>query len=85
MTDKVPADLIEEIVGRQRDQDRHFGRAVSEEEIFYILHPTRCRLRYSDLRTCPFSRALDNGVKFRVHDEVLILHVTNGILYGRRA
>lgn len=85
MSDKVLADQIEGIVGRRRDSDRHYGRAVSDEEVFYILHSDRCLRKYQDLRDCPFSLAMDNRLSFSVEDEVLILHVKDGTLYGRRA
>lgn len=62
MTDRVPADQIEEAVGIQRHSTFHYGRAVSAERRVYILHSQECRDHYQDLRDCPYSRALDLGI-----------------------
>ncbi|MDO8308585.1 MAG: hypothetical protein Q7V58_09570 [Actinomycetota bacterium] len=61
MSDLVPSDRIEGIVGVQRHPAAHFGRAVSSEERFYILHSQQCLDTFADLRECPFSIALDGG------------------------
>ena len=42
MTNLVPASEIENIVGRRRHERAHYGRAVSDEEVFYILHSKNC-------------------------------------------
>jgi hypothetical protein len=62
VADLVPAEDIEQIVGVQRHTSEHFGRAVSGEERFYILHSRACRNSGIDLRECPFSVALDRGI-----------------------
>lgn len=62
MTELVPADEIEQIVGIERHETRHYARAVSEEQTVYILHSRRCRDSGRDLRECPFSVALDTGI-----------------------
>ena len=62
MSTHVPADEIEAIVGIKRQSRLHFGRAVSAEEVFYILHSAECRNSTPDLRDCPFSVALDSGI-----------------------
>lgn len=59
MVDIVPADQIEQIVGTPRHQTLHYGRAVHEEQKFYILHSEECRQTHPNLRLCEFSRALD--------------------------
>lgn len=82
MTQKVPAEQIEEIVGRERHPVLHFGRAVSEEEVFYILHSHRCLRLHDDLRNCKFSKALDSGVRFPVEDTPLVLAITDNFLVG---
>lgn len=84
MTQKVPAEEIEEIVGRERHPVLHFGRAVSEEEQFYILHSYRCLYSHDDLRGCKFSLALDNGVDFPVADTPLVLSIRNDFLVGHQ-
>lgn len=62
MSSTVPADEIEQIVGVERHPTRHYARAVSAEQVVYILHSHRCKNRGRDLRKCLFSRALDNGI-----------------------
>ena len=62
MTDLVPADEIEQIVGIERHPTRHYARAVSAEQIVYILHSQRCKASGRDLRDCLFSQALDTGI-----------------------
>ena len=62
MTNPVPADEIEQIVGVERHSTRHYARAVSAEQTVYILHSEECRRTYSDLRHCPWSLALDRGI-----------------------
>ncbi|OZC88338.1 hypothetical protein CH282_09420 [Rhodococcus sp. 06-418-1B] len=62
MSDIVPADDIEKIVGAPRHHKHHYGRAVSEEQRMYILHSQRCLATYQDLRQCPYSIAMDRGI-----------------------
>jgi len=62
MTDLVPQEKIEDIVGASRDSVLHLGRAVSAEEIVYILHSHLCLKANADLRDCIFSKALDAGI-----------------------
>lgn len=82
MTDVVPAEHIEKVVGVARDQTHHFGRAVSAEETFYILHSRACFDSTNDLRTCEFSKALDFGidVDFWPLDEPVELYIVRGRL-----
>lgn len=62
MTDLVPTDEIEQIVGTRRHATRHYARAVSAEQTVYILHSVLCKNTTPDLRECAFSLALDNGI-----------------------
>ena len=62
MTELVDQSRIEEIVGHKRHARAHFARAVSEEQTVYILHSQLCLEDYPDLRDCPYSLALDNGI-----------------------
>ena len=62
MSDLVPPDKIEEIVGARRHDYLHFGRAVSAEQTVYVLHPRACVDSGRDLRDCSWSWALDNGI-----------------------
>lgn len=82
MTERVPADEIEGIVGRRRDLDRHFARAVSAEQTVYILHSHECLVEHEDLRECLFSVALDAGIDVAewVEDEALVVEVHDGRL-----
>lgn len=48
MTQLVPSDKIEENVGALRHPIDHYGRAVADEEIFYILHSEECRANVPD-------------------------------------
>jgi hypothetical protein len=58
----VPGDEIEAIVGRARHATEHWGRAVSAERRVFLLHSARCRDSGRDLRQCPYSLALDDGI-----------------------
>lgn len=62
MSEPVPREKIEEIVGHARHPRIHYGRAVSETETFYILHSQQCLEQYDDLSYCPFSIAMDLGL-----------------------
>ena len=62
MSNLVPAEDIERIVGAQRHASRHYGRAVSAEQTVYILHSQQCKDSGIDLRDCEFSQALDLGI-----------------------
>ena len=62
MADLVNPDQLEQIVGARCHPTRHQARAVSAEQTVYILHSQECRDSTPDLRDCPFSVALDNGI-----------------------
>lgn len=62
MSNLVDPSEIESIVGAQRDQYLHIGRADSVDQIFYILHSQECVNREVDLRKCLYSQALDRGI-----------------------
>jgi len=63
MTDIVPEDQIEQIVGVPRHAADHIGRTVPGKPItVYILHSYDCLDTGIDLRDCPYSLALDNGI-----------------------
>lgn len=82
MTEKVPADKIEGIVGRRRHPVNHYARAVSAEQTVYILHSRECLLTTPDLRDCPHSLALDRGIDlgYWVEDVPLRVIVSGGRL-----
>lgn len=62
MTDLVPSEAIERIVGMARCQHIHYARAVSADDTVYILHSQTCLDSGIDLRDCRFSIALDKGI-----------------------
>lgn len=66
MSALVPSEDIEKVVGTWR-RNYHVGRAVSAERTVYILHSILCLARHErgirDLRDCPFSVALDRGIR----------------------
>lgn len=62
MTNLVPPDIIEEIVGARRHPVQHLARAVSVMQTVYVLHSEKCKASGIDLRDCPYSKALDLGI-----------------------
>lgn len=62
MSDLVPSEAIEQIVGAKRHAWKHQARAVSAEQAVYILHSRKCLDSGIDLRECEFSLALDKGI-----------------------
>jgi hypothetical protein len=88
MSEHVPAEDIERIVGMERHPTEHWGRAVSAEQTVYIMHSQECRDSATDLRECPFSLALDRGIEHafpwtgwrRVQDQPVRLEIARGYL-----
>lgn len=82
MTERVPADEIENIVGRKRSAKYHYARAVSAEQTVYILHSRECLALNADLRDCPWSLALGGGIDLDewVADVPLTVYVRSGRL-----
>lgn len=85
MTDLVPADQIEQLVGARRHTQAHLGRADSAEQTVYILHSAECKATGVDLRSCVYSRALDRGIDGLpdwndYEDQVVTLQVSHGWL-----
>ncbi|MHB1063551.1 MAG: hypothetical protein ACYC1Z_03495 [Georgenia sp.] len=83
MTDLVPSEQIEQIVGVARHRAAHYGRAVAAEQTVYILHSQRCRDSGIDLRECRFSRALDHGIREEAWEKALDVPVPLGVWRGR--
>ena len=81
MSELVPAEEIEAIVGANRHPQWHLGRAVSETEAVYILHSQPCKDSGIDLRKCPYSRALDKGIDVAVwegsEDTPVVLYISD--------
>lgn len=70
MTDLVPN--AEAVVGVPRHETDHYARAVTSEQTVYILHSRECLGIFDDLRDCPFSKALDRGIRnedWRRHED----------------
>lgn len=82
MTDLAPKDQIERIVGAQRHPLWHQARAVSSEQTVYVLHSERCLETTSDLRDCPYSRALDRGIAASAwtEDQPVVVAIEGGRL-----
>lgn len=82
MSQKVPADEIETLVGAKRSEEKHIARAVSAKQTVYLLHPYACLEFYEDLRNCPWSRALDEGIDPDewTEDVPVIVRVRDGLL-----
>ena len=66
MSEQVPAEDIERLVGIQRHATRHYANAISAEQTVYVLHSHKCKALRADLRDCMYSRALDNGIDLAV-------------------
>lgn len=62
MSDLVPAEDIERVVGARRHEVQHLARAVSSEQTVYLLHSAHCVGTGNDLRKCIYSLALDEGI-----------------------
>jgi len=84
MSQLVPKDRIEKIVGAKRHQREHYGRAVTAEQTVYILHSADCAAQSPDLRRCEYSLALDQGIDVDdwIEDEPVMLAIVNGRLIG---
>jgi hypothetical protein len=62
MSELVPFDEIEALVGVQRHSTLHIARASSVERRVYLLHSKACVDTGIDLRECKYSLALDRGI-----------------------
>ncbi|MDZ7886583.1 MAG: hypothetical protein U5N53_28430 [Mycobacterium sp.] len=87
MSDLVPPEDIERIVGAGRHATDHLGRAVSSEQTVYVLHSHQCVDSGIDLRQCVFSQALDRGIDLRdwrgSEDRAVQLRIRRGALIPR--
>lgn len=85
VSELVPAEDIETIVGQERHKVCHYGRAVSAEETLYILHSHDCKDSGTDLRECEYSIALDRGLIPLAwqgfEDEAVVLYIELGRLF----
>lgn len=63
MSDLVPAEEIERIVGHTRHATMHVGRAVSAEQLVYVLHSHECVDSGIYLSDCEYALALDAGIR----------------------
>jgi hypothetical protein len=83
VSDLVPTEDIERIVGIARHRKVHYGRAVSAEETVYILHSRACLDSGIDLRDCRFSVALDEGINMEAWLDMQDVPVALGVWDGR--
>lgn len=85
MSDLVPADDIERIVGVARHAIQHFARYVNVEQTVYIMHSQKCKDWTPDLRECPYSMALDRGIDVAdwvgFEDRPVVVAIINGRLF----
>ena len=81
MTDIVPSEDIESIVGTYRRRYSHIGYADYHTGTFYILHSEICKETCPDLRDCDYSIALDNnGVEVTALDQPKYIMLSEGAL-----
>ncbi len=84
MTELVPPEDIERLVGTSRMNWHHAVRVDTGEKMVYILHSRECKESGRDLRECPFSRALDMGVNMErwsdYFDEPMVAAIERGRL-----
>lgn len=87
MVERVHPDEIERIVGRARHLRAHYGRAVSAEQKFYILHSQIC-LEDDSIMNCMFSMALARGIDMDewgdLQDRPVLLQIEDGRLVPGR-
>lgn len=62
MSDRVPTEDIERIVGVERHEWAHIGRVVTDDQRIYVLHSQHCFYTHDDLRACRYSTAMDQGL-----------------------
>ena len=79
MSDLVPPEDVERIVGVARHESEHRARAVSAEQRVYVLHSHECLRATPDLRDCPYSLALDNGIVAAdwIEDEPVVVGIAH--------
>lgn len=65
MSDLEDPSTIEQTVGARRHPTEHIGRADTDTQRVTILHSAACVAGTPDLRDCPFSKALDQGIDYR--------------------
>lgn len=80
MTERVPADRIEQLVHARRHPTEHIIRGDYTNGIAYILHSAECPRRYTDLWDCPWSLALDRGDVWLSSDQPQFTRVRDGRL-----
>lgn len=83
MSDLVSRRRISRIVGAKRHDTFHLAKAVSAEQRVYILHSKECVKSHRDLRDCPYSVALDQGInpKEWVEDVPILVVIRDGRLF----
>ncbi len=76
MAERVPTEDIERVVGVRRHATEHWARAISEEQVVYVLHPVSCLDEHSEgLLACPYTQAQDLGIDPDRWPEDVALHV----------
>lgn len=84
MSDRVPADLIERVVGAWRHATRHIIRG-DDGGAAYLMHSRECVSTWDDLRDCPWSIALDRGYVWLPDGEPHHVYLIDGSLAADHA
>jgi hypothetical protein len=86
MSNLVPKEHIEQLVGIKRHPTIHYGMADSEDGMVYILHSQACRDMMNDLRECPYSVAMDWGIDRAewIEDRPVVLSILDNYLIGNQ-
>ena len=82
MVKKMTPDEAIEKVGRERHPTYHYARAVSAENMVYVLHSAAC-LANDNIMDCTYSKALDRGIETVLADWVFDEPVQVTVRRGR--
>lgn len=84
MSELVDPAAIESIVGAPRADLLHIGRAVSSEQMVFVMHSRKCVESGTDPRDCIYSLACDEGIdlaEWGGHEDMpVILDIEDGRL-----
>jgi hypothetical protein len=64
-------------------RDLHYGTVTPSENRIYLIHSEQCHVHYDELRECPYSVALTNGIDEEswVFDVTVPLEIRDGKVY----
>lgn len=84
VTDRVPADQIEQLVHARRHPTEHVIRGDYTNGRAYILHSAECVQRHTNLRDCPWSTALESGDVWLSTEEPCFVRTEGGQTHRHR-